>query len=229
MTTQNRQYRISDVDADTKQRLQVEEGFGENAVAVEVLPAGASEWELVGYSDNRAEAEQYIKQTTDPDAHKAFFEKKRTQSFGDNMEAAAEAMRNATPQQVRQQQRRSEAFEKLLTNVMTGPRVEPGGGPDFARVTWEEFETMHKEYQDAAKQNKAKDFEFQPLSAYIHKIVQRHDDGSVKRVIRQPFKNEAGVLTLRDGTTKIVILKDQGPGDIGEKYFQVPNNIEEKP
>jgi hypothetical protein len=66
---------------------------------------------------------------------------------------------------------------------------------------------------------------FQPLSAYANKLVSQRKDGTL-RVIRNPVQNEVGFWTDRNGVGHIVILKDQGPGDLGGKYHQVPSNIE---
>lgn len=184
---------------------------------------------LVGYAKSTAEAEQYIRSRGDDAQFKNFFAKKGTvqltaeQRAKQDAERYAASVRNDSDQEVRQAMRRSKAFEELFIVVID--RKEAGLGANFLRVTFEEWQTMYKEYVDADAQGLGKKCDFQPLSAYAHKIIVQDDQGNVKRKLRDIFQNEVGVLQMKDGSSKIVILKDQGPGDLGEKYIAVPDKI----
>ncbi len=196
------------------------------------------DWEFVDYAKTEADADGYIRTASDPHAHEHLFfnpdgtPKRRNKHTvdGDTVQATldaadrfAEHAKDATPQDVRHQQRRSKAFEDLMVKLSDRPQA--GNGSDFVSITWEEAARFHKEYADAVASGEQKRSEFQPLSAYAHKIIQTNDDGTVKRVLRKPFANEFGILEPREGSggkVRYLILKDQGPGDAGGKYFQVP-------
>jgi hypothetical protein len=183
-------------------------------------------WEFVGFAKSESEADLYLSQSGSDEASKKFFEnRKPIARIGDDGHALGEQVAAATPQDVRQQMRRSKAFEELLNVVVQ--RASVGTAPNILYITWEEFERMHNEYEDAKKQNMANRCDFQPLSAYVNKIIQTRDDGSVKRKLRDIYQNEVGVVTFRDGSSKVCIMKDQGPGDVGGKYHQVPTDIKE--
>lgn len=170
--------------------------------------------ETVGYAADVNAANEYIRRSLDGSSHKGFFDKRKKRLVG-NVEAAkaqqlGEQFSEETPQEARQSMRRQEAFRAMFDDMLAA-RQAPGGGPAFLYVTWEEFANMHREYQDAVKADDGshKRFPFQPLSAYAQKI----------RRIRQPFQNEMGVWENRAGESKYVILRDRGPGDVGDKVF----------
>jgi hypothetical protein len=202
--------------------------------------------QTVGYAADYDDAEQYIRDHENPERHRSFFDGRKQISLdgavtaekgGIDAVATLNAFNNGdSPQQVRHTMRRMAAFEQMFGDVFLN-RVEPGVIPHQLRVTWEEFQAMHNEYKACAKEEEAlkaagrrvdhpaSKFPFQPLSAYANKLVSQRKDGTL-RVIRNPVQNEVGFWTDRNGVGHIVILKDQGPGDLGGKYHQVPSNIE---
>jgi len=183
-------------------------------------------WAVAGYSPDVATANLFIASVGNDQQFRSYMEKRNKVQLSDEDRQRVEAERYAASvaqdddREVRQQMRRSKAFEELFTAVFD--RKEAGLGAQFLRVTFEEWQSMMSEYQDAHAHGMANKCDFQPLSAYSHKIVQMNDDGTLKRQIRPIFQNEVGVVTIR-GQSKIVLLKDQGPGDLGDKYHQVPN------
>jgi len=220
------EYRIRPVDSETK-LVKRAEGWPDTMVAVDRHNPITEEWDFIDYSKTPGEAETFINMDRDH-GHETFFKNKPLVRVPDAaaMEAFSEHAATVTPAEVRQQERRSQAFEDLIASVYSpANRVEAGGGDMFLRMHFREFEVLHKEYQDAASrgQKEAKRCSFQPLSAYINKIHQLADDGkTLKRKLREVFQNEVGMLTFQDGSSKIVILKDQGPDDVGDHYHQVP-------
>lgn len=215
--------RKRELDQDDKLRLKAQGTVAE--YAIDRYNHIEKNWEFVGFAKNEQEANQYLSQSGNDEASKKFFENKSPIiRIGDDGQALGEELAAATPQEVRQQLRRSKAFEELLAAVMT--RGSVGTGPNILYITWEEFTRLHNEYEDAKKQNLANKCDFQPTSAYVHKIIKTNDDGTVRKKIRDLLQGEVGVLTFKDGTSKICILKDQGPGDLGGKYHSVPDKVE---
>ncbi len=185
----------------------------ETPVAVEKQSLDGLSWEHVGYARSEQDADLYIEQSTDSSSHSAFFAKKPldTQKV---MQRLGQSLAADDEQDVRQSSRRIAAFREMFENVITN-RVSPGSSPDLYYTTFEEFTKMQAEYKDAVQAGDGKNFPFQPLSAYHQKLIRR--DGKVLRPILQ---NEVGMWTNHKGEAKIVVLKDQGPGDLGGKYFK---------
>lgn len=180
---------------------------------------------VVGYARNAEEADRYIANAGNDASSKSFFEKKHgPKLFGATADeitgrAVGHGMADESEQDSRQHMRRIDRFRQVFDQFFID-RAKASHGPNILSVTWEEFTLMHSEYQDAVKAGEGKQFPFQPLSAYAHKLVREG-----KRPIRPLLQGEVGVWTNRDGAAKIILLKDQGPGDKGEKYFQVPGNF----
>lgn len=196
---------------------------------------------LVGYAATLEDAARYIEDHNDHAKHHNFFHGKRHAEVenavldthgGINAIATAERLASDSPQEARQAMRRMAIFEMMLGKALAA-RVNPGPSPNIMKVSFEEYRIMHSEYEDCSRKEQAmraaglepdypaKRFPFQPLAAYAHQINRVKLDGSVK-VIRPIMQNEVGFYTNRDGVGRIVVLKDQGPGDVGDKYFQVP-------
>lgn len=188
------------------------------SVAVEHVAGGRAE--VVGYASSEEDADEFIRRSSDGQSHVGFFQKKY--GAGQQMFGAArpEAVLEDSPAEARQSMRRIEAFQSMFERLAID-RVSPGSGPDLLYVTFEEAQRMQSEYKDALRQGEAAAFPFQPLSAYAHKLVSMRKDGTIRKV-RDVLVNEWGVWTDRSGRARIVVLKDQGPGDVGGKYFQVP-------
>lgn len=177
---------------------------------------------VVGYAKNETEADNFIATTGNDQAARVFFEKKHgSKLFGRTADEVVNGaigvdIAEETPAESRQHMRRIDRFRSIFDQFFVD-RASVSHGPNIIHVTWEEFTSMHNEYKDAEKAGEHKNFPFQPLSAYAHKLIRVG-----KRPIRPILSNEVGVWTNRNGQAKVVILKDQGPGDMGEKYFQVP-------
>lgn len=182
--------------------------------------------ELVGYAKNDVEADEYIRRSTDKVSHQDFFKKKDGgKPFGvseeQRMKSMGNQMRTEDPRETKQSLRRIEHFRRIFDDALASRATPPQSGPNILYIAWEEFERMHKEYQDAYQAGEHQDFPFQPLSAYARKL--KRPDG---REIRPIFQNECGVWRDRSNVARICILKDKGPGDMGEKYFSVPEKID---
>lgn len=179
---------------------------------------------VVGYARNEEEANRYIANAGNDASSRAFFEKKHgPKLFGATADevvgrAVGNGIVSESASESRQHMRRIERFREVFDQFLID-RARASHGPNLLRVTWEEFSTMHREYQDAAKAGEGKDFPFQPLSTYATKLVREG-----KRPIRPLLEGEVGVWTNRNGEAKIILLQDRGPGDVGEKYFAVPGN-----
>jgi hypothetical protein len=107
-----------------------------------------------------------------------------------------------------QHMRRTSIIESMFQDMAV--RLAAGPSARILSITWEEFHKLFKEYADAARQGRARDCAFQPLSSYAH-----------KKIGRPIIEREVGVLQLSMTEGKIVQLQDRGPGDHGEKYFVV--------
>lgn len=155
------------------------------------------------------------------DSHLKFFKNKSTPSAENVAAHQAKQIGNMladeSPQEIRQHQRRISAFRKMFDQVLA-ERIKPGVSPDILWVTFKEFTAMQSEYADSVKTNDGShiSFPFQPLSAYQHKLVRKN------KLIRPIFQNEVGTWVDKNGYGRVVVLKDMGPDDYGEKYFQVP-------
>jgi hypothetical protein len=190
-------------------------------VAVDRYEPVSKQWLLVAFAPSRVDADKYLSQHNNDESSRAFFAgRPLVASVSESGEVMQRQLSEATPQQVRHQARRTKVLETMMAELLG--RQTPGSAPNILMLTWEEFERLRSEYEDAVAHNEGNRSDFQPLSAYHHKILQLNEDGTVKRRLRTPFANEVGVLTFRDGSSKICLLKDQGPGDIGGKYHQVP-------
>lgn len=191
------------------------------------IPSGA-EWAIerdgivIGYARNLEEADNYLANAGNDQASRAFFEKKHgpkmfgqsaTEIFG---RAVGETMANESPQEAQQHMRRIDRFRSIFDQFLID-RAAVSHGPNILAVSWEEFQTMFREYQDAERTNEHRNFPFQPLSAYARKLCREG-----KRPIRPILAGECGVWTDRNGQAKIIILKDKGPGDAGGVQVQVP-------
>jgi hypothetical protein len=171
---------------------------------------------MTRYFHTEDEVRDYVASPT-----RAFFATRPQLKAGDaqHLQLMQDQLTEATPQEVRQSERRVAHFRHLFDGVLT-PRVQVGAVPHAIWVTWEEFERMHTDYKLAALAGEHKNFPFQPLPAYHHKIMRPG-----KPPIRDIFQGECGVWTDRNGLGHIMLLKDQGPGDLGGKYHQVPDTI----
>jgi len=148
--------------------------------------------------------------------------KEHEQAFkqtGNITSSIGKALVDETPQESRQHMRRMDAFREMFDTFLVERVTSVGPAPNVIYVAWEEFQKMHTEYKEAEAVGEHHDFPFQPLSAYARKL---HREG--KKPVRHLFANECGVWTDRNGVGRICILKDQGPGDVGGKYFQVPES-----
>ena len=177
---------------------------------------------VIGYARNLEEADRYIANAGNDAASKSFFEKKHgPKLFGQTAQevvgrAVGDMMVDESPREAQQHMRRIERFRNIFDQFFID-RASVSHGPNILHVTWEEFQTMHREYVDAQKTGEHKQFPFQPLSAYANKLIREG-----KRPIRPILSNEVGVWTNRNGEAKIILLKDVGPGDKGGVTVQVP-------
>lgn len=176
---------------------------------------------VIGYARTVEDADAFIAEYGDDSRSLDFFMKRDGKQFTKTIaQAVGKAMVEETPREARQHMRRLEAFRSMFDTMLL-ERVTAGPSPNVIYITWEEFQKMHKEYAEAFSVNEHKTFPFQPLSAYGGKLKREG-----KPPIRHLFAGEVGVWTNRDGQGKICVLKDQGPGDVGGKYFQVPKVYE---
>jgi hypothetical protein len=170
-------------------------------------------------ASTRGEAEAWVRDREARDAydHTEFASRLKNKSSI----AIAAAASAQSDDEARRSLARMGKLSRLLAEALQA-RAVPGSGHSFMRISFDEGAKMMREYRDAEKQGAHRDFAFQPLSAYHHKLVQTDGDGRVIRKIRDIFQNEFGVWTNRDGVSYILIFRDQGPDDVGEKYHQVP-------
>lgn len=186
----------------------------EEAWAIEKEDAFTREWINVGTATTSEEAHRRVALAQDQKSHLKFFQGRPTI-------AADLAGAKLDDRAAKQSMRRIDQFQKMADRVLAQRTAVNTASPGIVSVRWEEFDVMHREYQDAQRQGRHRDFPFQPLSSYANRL--QRPDG---RVIRPIFQNEVGVFTDRDGVSKICVLQDRGPGDHGEKYFQVPGRKE---
>lgn len=97
--------------------------------------------------------------------------------------------------QDRQKLKRKEAVERQVQQ-MVGDRVDPGPSAGVRQVKDEQYMDLQRTYLQAAKEGRAKDCEFQPVSAYQHKVVRA----------RPILKGEVGIL---NGT---ILVLEEGYG-----------------
>jgi hypothetical protein len=132
-----------------------------------------------------------VKDIAGPKDHLAFFENRRVKKY--------------------------EELGKLAANVVLNNRVV-GSGPNVRKVSWEEYEDMHRDYRQAVAEGLEGSVKFRPQSTYVRGLTHYSDGRPRVRPLRPLLVNEVGMID-----DVIVVLKDAGPGDVGEgKYFQVP-------
>lgn len=221
------------------------------SVAVDEYDPKGSFVKVYGYASSIEDARNFIDNQHRPESHSQFFADKPMLYLGstavrapDGIDAVAtekalaqaDAMQYAEQDEheVRQGMRRLRAFERLFGETML-KRAVGSHGPNVKTITFEEYRKIHAEYQQCYNEEqaalksgrqpdeRAKDFSFQPLASYAHKLVKQRPDGSIRK-IRDPLQNEVGFWTDRDGNGWIMVLQNKGPGDLGEKYHQVPDN-----
>lgn len=186
---------------------------------------------VVGYAPTEEAANRYMALAGNDASSVSFFEKKYGQkrfgvSVAEGVPAAAgtalgNQLAEEDPAESRQRMRRADYFRQVFDQFLID-RAQASHGPNILHVTWKEFESMYQEYRQAAAAGEGKDCPFQPLATYVQKLQRT---GTGKRPIRPILANEVGVWTNRHGQAKIIMLKDQGPDDVGGKYFQVPGKV----
>lgn len=135
------------------------------------------------------------------DSHKSFFEGRKA----------------------KQTIRRQDVLEKMVRESLVD-RVHDPSGPNVHKVTFSDFRNMLADFAAYEKEGRANDCPFQPFSRYANNLLMYADGRPRPTPLRPLLQNEVGMWG-----TKIVVLRDAGPDDLGEgKYHQVSEDISKK-
>lgn len=187
---------------------------------------------VYGYAPTQADAERAVDSVTNVNATSREFFRDRAPVIRlvpnvdkTGFQAEAPSPRHGVvlradenPADANQQYRRTQMLMDFVESI--GVRMSVGPTVNVLMLSYDEYVPLYKEFTDAWHKNDWQDHPFQPVSLYAAKVTK--PQRGYPNGIRQLLVNEVGTLTLRGKGTKIVVLKDQGPGDMGEKYVQVP-------
>ena len=115
------------------------------------------------------------------------------------------------PAKIKQRFRRVDTLARMLTQI-TMDRMSPVGIPQVRYVKDEMFMDLMSAYKKATLEGRQKDFEFQPLNTYMHKLVLKNG-----KALRPVFKGEVGMYGAE------ILCLEQG---YGGSVFSVSRAIE---
>lgn len=92
------------------------------------------------------------------------------------------------PKESRRALKRQDALQRQLSQLVID-RVMPGAHPDVRVIKDNEFLRLQEEYSKAVAKREERQSEFQPLNAYVHKLITKSG-----RVVRPILAGEVGMI-----------------------------------
>jgi hypothetical protein len=126
---------------------------------------------------------------------------------------------------IRQEAKRPKMMSDAVMQALV-TRVKDPQGYKVVKVSPRDWEKMHEDYRLAHSAGMAHKVDFEPLSAYMQKLLFMADGMTLReKPIRPLLQNEVGMYVRGDKEGTVIVHYDALPGDHGDgKYYQVHPN-----